>query len=97
MAPEQFDDAAPTFAVDLYALGAILHEMLAGRAPFGGRDALSTIRAIREQPPPRLPDEVPEPLRQLVSRLLEKDPTTRPSDAGVVAPALERLAAAAGA
>ena len=53
MAPEQFEEAPATFAVDLYALGAILHEMLSGEAPFGGRDALSTIRAIREAPPPQ--------------------------------------------
>jgi serine/threonine-protein kinase len=97
MAPEQFDDAPPTFAVDLYALGAILHEMLSGRPPFGGRDALSTIRAIREQAPPQLPDDVPEPVRALVERLLVKDPGVRPSLAGPVAAELERLAAAAGA
>jgi serine/threonine protein kinase len=96
MAPEQFEDASPTFAVDLYALGAILHEMLSGNPPFGGKDALSTIRAIRERPPPPLPSEVPGPLRDLVSRLLGKDPETRPSDAGPVAAELDALAASAG-
>jgi len=93
MAPEQFDDEAPTFSVDLYALGAILHEMLAGSAPFAGRDAISTIRAIREQPPPRLPDDVPEAVREVVDRLLRKDPAERYADAVTVAAVLEALAA----
>ena len=96
MAPEQFEDASPTFAVDLYALGAILHEMLSGSPPFSGKDALSTIRAIRERPPPPLSSEVPGPLRDLVSRLLGKDPEKRPSDAGPVAAELDALAASAG-
>ena len=91
MAPEQFEDASPTFAVDLYALGAILHEMLSGSPPFSGKDALSTIRAIRERPPPPLSSEVPGPLRDLVSRLLGKDPEKRPSDAGPVAAELDAL------
>ena len=91
MAPEQFADDAPTFSVDLYALGAILHEMLAGTAPFAGRDALSTIRAIREQPPPRLPDEVPETVREVVDRLLRKDPAARYPTATAVREVLESL------
>ena len=91
MAPEQFDDEAPTFTVDLYALGAILHEMLSGAAPFAGRDAISTIRAIREQPPPRLPDDVPESVREVVGRLLRKDPSERYPTATAVRGVIEAL------
>ncbi|MBL9089266.1 MAG: protein kinase [Planctomycetia bacterium] len=91
MAPEQFDDEAPTFTVDLYALGAILHEMLAGAAPFAGRDAISTIRAIREQPPPRLPDDVPETVREVVDRLLRKEPAERYPTATAVRGVIEAL------
>lgn len=92
MAPEQFEDAAPTFSVDLYALGAILHEMLAGAAPFAGRDAISTIRAIREQPAPRLPDDVPDEVRDAVDLLLRKRPDERPADAAAAAARLAALA-----
>ena len=92
MAPEQFEDVAPTFAVDLYALGAILHEMLTGQCPFSGRDAISTIRAIREQPPPRLPTDVPSALSEVVSRLLRKDPSERYGDATTLALELEDVA-----
>ena len=91
MAPEQFDDEAPTFSVDLYALGAILHEMLSGVAPFAGRDAISTIRAIREQPAPRLPDDVPESVREVVDRLLRKDPAERYPTATAVRGVIEAL------
>jgi len=91
MAPEQFEEAPATFAVDLYALGAILHEMLSGEAPFAGRDALSTIRAIREAPPPPLPADVPDAVRDLVGRLLHKSPAARPPDAVTVAAELEAI------
>jgi serine/threonine protein kinase len=92
MAPEQFDDEAPTFSVDLYALGAILHEMLSGQAPFSGRDAISTIRAIREQSPPILSTDVPEPVHAVVARLLQKRAEDRFADATTTAAALESLA-----
>lgn len=92
MAPEQFENDAPTFSVDLYALGAILHEMLAGTAPFAGRDAISTIRAIREQAPPRLPSDVPPAVQAVVDRLLRKDPAERYPDATTVAHVLEAVA-----
>jgi serine/threonine protein kinase len=92
MAPEQFDDDAPTFSVDLYALGAILHEMLTGVAPFSGRDAISTIRAIREQPPPTLSSDVPSPVHEVVERLLAKKPADRFPDATKTAEVLEELA-----
>ncbi len=91
MAPEQFDDVPPTFSVDQYALGAILHEMPAGRAPFSGKDALS-IRAIKESPPPRLPADLPSSLGDIVTRLLQKDPAARYPKTTALAADLERVA-----
>jgi serine/threonine protein kinase len=94
MAPEQFDDdESPTFAVDVYALGAILHETLSGEVPFTGRDALSAIRAIREQPAPRLPADAPPAVQAVVDRLLEKNPRDRWPDAASLATTLDDLAA----
>jgi serine/threonine protein kinase len=92
MAPEQFEDVPATPAVDLYALGAILHELLAGQPPFSAKDTISTIRAIREQPAPRLPADMPDLLAQIVHRLLEKDPAQRYARAAALALDLEALA-----
>ena len=79
-------------AIDLYALGAILYEMLAGTTPFAGGDTIGTLRRIREEPHPPLPASVPTPLRDLVDRLLAKSPLARPVDADAVAGALEAFA-----
>ena len=92
MAPEQLEGVVPGFSMDLYALGAILHELLTGRPIFSGRDPISTMRAIREDPPPALPAEIPAPLTEVVSRLLRKDPAERPQDAAALADELEALA-----
>jgi serine/threonine protein kinase len=89
MAPETFDDVASTPAADLYALGAILHELLTGQVPFPAMGALEAIRAARETPVPPLPGEIPPALRDLTLRLLAKRPENRPASAAEVAEALE--------
>jgi serine/threonine protein kinase len=91
MAPEQFDDHPTTVAVDLYALGAILYELLTGNPPFPGKDAMTTIRAIRDTPAPRLPPEMPDAFAVIVERLLRKEPSQRYARAGVLASDLEAL------
>jgi serine/threonine-protein kinase len=95
MAPEQFDETPSSPSVDLYALGAILHEMLTGDALFPTKDAVSTIRAIREQPPSPLPADVPGELAAVTLRLLAKDPAQRYAKAGQVAEALEAISSPA--
>ena len=66
---------------DLYALGCILHEMLAGHPPFEAPELQTLLRAQLELPPPALPDDVPPALRALVAQLLEKAPARRPASA----------------
>ncbi|MDF1700714.1 MAG: serine/threonine-protein kinase, partial [Planctomycetota bacterium] len=97
MAPEQFAGAEPTVAVDLYALGTILYELLSGGVPFLGGDTISTITRIRDMPPPALPEDIPPALRTLTLALLAKDPAERPSDADGVAEQLTALTAEASA
>jgi tRNA A-37 threonylcarbamoyl transferase component Bud32 len=85
VSPEQASGKAITPATDLYSLGVVMFECLAGRPPF---DADSTVaialKHVREKPPD-LPPEVPAPVRELVRQLLAKDPRRRPAGAQEVA------------
>ena len=75
MAPELFTGGETTPKVDLYALGVMLYEMLAGTRPFPGRGA-DVARQHVEDPPPPLP--IPSPVAYLAMMLLQKDPAKRP-------------------
>ena len=82
MAPEQARAQLVGTPADLYALGLIAFEMLAGRAPFEAESAAEILAAHQTTLPPALrslrPD-VPEGLDELVDRLLAKDPGDRPT------------------
>jgi hypothetical protein len=74
---------------DLWALGAVLYEALAGRAPFEGTDADVVLEFELTEDPAPLPGWVPENARQLVARCLEKDRRRRFPDARAARLALE--------
>ncbi|MER7704583.1 protein kinase [Kitasatospora sp. NPDC097605] len=93
-APEQASTNTVTASADLYALGVVLYECLAGRLPFEGETALELILKHLTDPVPPLPAEVPDPVRALVERALAKDPALRWPDAAAMAAAV--LAALAG-
>jgi serine/threonine protein kinase len=86
MAPEQAAGKINLIgrATDVYGLGAILYELLAGRPPFSGQSWLDTLDRVRFQPPVPLalwrPD-VPPGLEQICLRCLEKAPDARYADA----------------
>ncbi len=67
--------------VDIYSLGVIAFEMLAGRSPFQGETAMDLVVAHMNEPAPPLGQfaKVPKALEQIVMRMLEKDPANRPS------------------
>jgi serine/threonine-protein kinase len=92
MAPEQaVGDPGTDHRVDLYALGLIAYEMLAGAPPFTGSTPQLVAAHITQPPPPlalKRP-EVPPALATLIDRLLEKDPANRPATARDVLHALE--------
>ena len=77
VSPEQLrnQDASP--ASDIYALGVVAYECLAGRRPFLGDSPAAIIAGHLHEIPARLPDEVPEQLATVLDRALTKDPTKR--------------------
>jgi serine/threonine-protein kinase len=84
MAPERIAGGPGTPASDLYSLGIVMWECLAGRPPFCG-SSVDVMAAHLHQAMPPLPAWVPWPLSELVGRLTEKDPGHRVSDAGLLA------------
>src|SRR5438132_3053091 len=94
-APEQVEGkaAALTPAADVYSLGAILFELLAGRPPFLGSNAVAVIRQAAETPAPKLRSLAHSHNRDLETicvRCLERDPKARYQSAGDLATDLER-------
>jgi tetratricopeptide (TPR) repeat protein len=96
MPPEQAMGGAVTPKTDLYSLGAMLYEMVAGRRPFIGEDALA-ILGQHINTPPVSPAwhraDLPPSLEALILQLLEKDPNKRPDSASAVYQALESIEA----
>lgn len=94
MAPELLAGAPPGPASDLYALGAMLYELLTGHRPFEADTLGELLRRVATEPAPdlrqRRPD-LPAALAGLVVTLLAKRPELRPAGAGAVAEALEAL------
>jgi eukaryotic-like serine/threonine-protein kinase len=92
MAPEQITGDVVDTRTDLFAAGAILFEMLAGRPAFGGRTAIEIINAtLNEQPPALTGSPAIAAVDRLIRRALAKRPDERPATAEAM---LEELNAA---
>jgi len=95
IAPEQAGDAGAdlTPAADVYSLGAVLFNLLAGRPPFLGSNPVSVIRKASETQAPKLRSLAPSldrDLETICARCLERDPKARYQSAGDLAADLER-------
>jgi TolB-like protein len=81
MSPEQaVGDPSTDARTDVYALGAVLYEMLAGEPPFGGGTSVSIMKKLFTEPPPPLASlrgDVPAFVANAVDRALQKDPADR--------------------
>ncbi|NOY90498.1 MAG: serine/threonine protein kinase [Deltaproteobacteria bacterium] len=92
MAPEQLRFEEPDGRADLFAMGVVLFELLAGRRLYSGSEGSEAARRILREPPPDVGDDredAPAPVVELLFELLAKDPDGRPASARVAAKRLE--------
>jgi serine/threonine-protein kinase len=88
MAPEQARGVPATPATDVYGVGVVLYEMLAGHPPFEGTSMVELAFSHVHEAPPPLPAHVPAALVDVVDRALAKDPRERFQDGRAMARAL---------
>ncbi|MCC2333938.1 serine/threonine-protein kinase [Cellulomonas wangsupingiae] len=91
LSPEQAVGRPATPLSDLYSLGVVAYEALAGRRPFTGPTAVDIAVAHVNDPVPPLPATVERRLAALVMRLLSKEPSERPASGEELAGLLDRL------
>ncbi|MCZ2858788.1 serine/threonine-protein kinase [Blastococcus sp. VKM Ac-2987] len=92
LSPEQAQGMEVNAASDVYSLGVLGFECLAGVRPFDGASQVAIALAHINRPPPPLPADIPPAVRLLIERALAKDPADRFADGGAFADAVRRIA-----
>ncbi|WP_344610153.1 serine/threonine-protein kinase, partial [Dactylosporangium salmoneum] len=92
IAPEQVSKRPIGPATDVYALGAVAYHCVAGHPPFTGESPVAiAVHHLNDDPPP-LPPDVPSPVRRLIARAMDKDPSQRFPSAAALAAAADAVA-----
>lgn len=92
MAPERLRDAraGATVGSDVWSLGVMLYELLAGAPPFQAESMTALFRQVESAEAPALPAEVPRDLRTIAAKVLAREPARRYATAGEFAADLQR-------
>lgn len=91
LSPEQASGHAASPTTDVYSLGIVAYEALAGRRPFTGESQVAIAMAQINEQPPDLPVTISEPVRNLVAACIAKKPADRPQTAAHLARAAQAL------
>ena len=81
LSPEQASGKAANALTDIYSLGIVAYEALAGKRPFTGESQVAIAMAHIKTPPPPLPESIPLAVRNLILACLAKKPERRPTSA----------------
>ncbi|MET1020444.1 MAG: serine/threonine-protein kinase, partial [Microterricola sp.] len=91
LSPEQASGHPASPTTDIYSLGIVAYEALAGRRPFTGESQVAIAMAQINEAPPELPVTISEPVRNLVFACFAKNPADRPASAAHLARAATAL------
>ncbi len=91
LSPEQASGHPASPSTDIYSLGIVAYEALAGKRPFTGESQVAIAMAQINERPPDLPTWVAEPVRNLVLACIAKNPADRPASAAHLARAADAL------
>lgn len=92
MSPEQCGgELEVTVHSDIYSLGVILYQLFEGRLPFDSREIVAILIKHKTEPPPPMNAPIPNRLRALIFKMLEKDKSDRPNTAYEVADILRAV------
>ena len=91
LSPEQAIGRPATGASDIYALGIVAYESIAGHRPFTGPTAVDIAVAHVNEPVPQLPSATHPDLAELIMQMLDKDPTKRPRSGASLACVFDEL------
>jgi tetratricopeptide (TPR) repeat protein len=83
--PERLETGTVDMRSDLWSVGVLLYQMISGELPFQAEGEQLEARIRSAEPPPPLPDSCPEPLRNIVFKMLARDPAARYATAAAAA------------